>query len=128
MKIEHTAFQAPDPVAAADWYCQHLGFHVKRAVDGRVPTRFLADDTGTVMLELYHNPDVPMPDYAAMNPLVFHVALVSDDVEDDWQRLIEAGAKPATAIARTPAGDTVAMLRDPWHVPIQLCKRAAPMV
>lgn len=128
MKIEHVAFQVPAPAAAAEWYCRHLGFQIKRSVDEPVVTRFLADGTGAVMVEFYNNPRVAMPDYTSMDTLALHLALVSDDVAADRQRLIEAGAKPATELTRTPAGDEVAMLRDPWDLPIQLCKRAEPMV
>lgn len=128
MKIEHVAFQVPSPAEAADWYCRHLGFRVKRGADDPLPVRFLADDTDAVMIEIYNNPAAPMPDYASMDPLLLHVALVSHDIAADRQRLIDAGAKPAGEITRTPAGDEVAMLRDPWDVPIQLCRRAEPMV
>ena len=128
MRIEHVAFQVPDPGAAADWYGEHLGFVVKRSADAPVPVRFITDDTGTAMIEIYNNPNAPMPDYASMDPLLLHVALVSHDIAGDRQRLIDAGATPVDDITRTPAGDEVAMLRDPWHVPIQLCQRAEPML
>ncbi|MEZ4702532.1 MAG: hypothetical protein R2834_19520 [Rhodothermales bacterium] len=36
-------------------------------------------------------------------------------------------AAPASA-QTTPAGDALAMLRDPWGMAIQLCSRAEPMV
>ena len=45
MKIEHMAFQVDDPGAMGDWYCEHLGFSVKRTADEPVPVRFLADDS-----------------------------------------------------------------------------------
>lgn len=128
MKIEHVAFQVPDPAAAADWYCKHLGFKVKRSADDPVVVRFLADDSDSVMVEIYNNPKAPMPDYAQMNPLLLHLALCSRDLAADRQRLINAGAKLAEAPTRTPSGDDLVMLRDPWNVPIQLCQRAEPMV
>ena len=51
MKIEHVAWQVADPVAAADWYVAHLGMRIVR--DGGAPAnvRFLADETGRVLLE-----------------------------------------------------------------------------
>ena len=30
MRIEHVAFNVPDPLAMARWYVEHLGFEVKR--------------------------------------------------------------------------------------------------
>ena len=68
------------------------------------------------------------PDYARQDPLMLHVAFVSDDVAADRDRLIAAGATTVGEIAHTPAGDTLAMLRDPWGPAIQLCQRAKPMV
>ena len=80
MKIEHVAFQVAEPAAMADWYVQHLGFCVRRAGDGPVVARFMADSSGSVMLEVYFNPKVPLPDYAAMDPALLHVAFMCDDV------------------------------------------------
>ncbi len=127
MKIEHVAYQVPDPAAAADWYVRHFDFEIKRSADQPVPVRYVADSSGTVMIEIYNNPKAPIPDYASMDPLVLHLAFKSEDVAGDRQRLIEAGATPVGEITDV-RGDQLAMLRDPWGVPIQLCKRAEPMV
>jgi hypothetical protein len=42
--------------------------------------------------------------------------------------LIAADATIAGDVSITPAGDEIAMLRDPWGVPIQFVKRAKPML
>ena len=76
MKIEHIAFQVADPAAMAEWYVRHLGFRVRRSSEEPVVARFMADVAGTVMLEVYHNPKVPVPDYASMDPALLHVAFV----------------------------------------------------
>ncbi len=128
MKIEHMAWQVEDPAAAAAWYVEHLRFEIRRGRgDAAVPFFFLADQSGAVMIEIYRNPAAPVPDYRAMDPLVLHLALVSDDVAADRERLLNAGAI-AVSHETTPAGDEVAMLRDPWGFPIQLCRRAEPML
>ena len=127
MRIEHAAWQVHDPHAVAAWYCQHLGFTVKRRFDAPVPCNFLADSTGRVMIEVYHNPAAAVLDYASLNPLQLHLAFVSDDIDADRDRLLAAGASLVEQLT-TPTGDQVVMLRDPWHFCIQLCKRAAPMV
>jgi extradiol dioxygenase family protein len=62
MKIEHFAYQVEDPAAVAEWYCRQLGFIVKRESDSPVPVRFLADETGEVMIEYYNNPVDTTPD------------------------------------------------------------------
>jgi len=123
MRIEHVGLQVTDPVAMADWYIAHLGFVCKRAADSPVPVRFIADETGG-MLELYDNPKVRTPDYAAMDPLLLHVAFVCEDVTGTTERLLKAGATLASPPQTMPNGDFLAMLRDPWGLAIQLCRRA----
>ena len=128
MKIEHTAYQVEDPVALARWYVEHLGLTVKRAQDETPFVRFLADDGDAVMLEFYRNPKIPVPDYRAIDPLALHVAFRTDDVEATRARLMAAGATAEGDVQVTPAGDTMAMLRDPWGLAIQFVTRAQPMI
>ncbi|NLF32295.1 MAG: VOC family protein [Planctomycetes bacterium] len=128
MRIEHVAFNVGDPVAMARWYVEHLGFAIVRAGDGPPYGHFLADGSGTVMVEFYCNPAAAVPDYTAIDPIVLHLALVSDDVEADWRRLLAAGATPVDPPGPTAAGDRVAMVRDPWGLAIQLARRVRPMV
>ena len=128
MKIEHIAYQVEDPAAVAAWYEKNLGFSVVRKRGAPAHAHFIADDTGQVMYEIYNNPVVSVPDYKAMDPLILHLAFVSEDIDADRQRFLDAGATPEGEIANTPEGDRIAMFRDPWGFPIQLCKRAEPMV
>ncbi|MDH3346228.1 MAG: VOC family protein [Kiritimatiellaceae bacterium] len=127
MKIEHVAYRVEDAAVTGEWYCEHLGFQVKRGSDDPFAVRFLADESGDVMIEIYSNPAVETPDYASMDPLILHLAFVCDEVDETIERLMTAGA---TFLSRdtTPAGDNLAMLRDPWGFSIQLCQRADPMV
>lgn len=128
MKLEHFALQVPDPAPMARWYVEHLGLTVKAASSDPPHGHFLADDGGTVMLELYAFPEVPMPHYPSQDPRELHVAFVSADPEADVRRLVAAGAMRVSGPEQTPKGDTVAMLRDPWGVCVQLVKRATPML
>ncbi len=128
MRIEHVAFAVQDPAAMAAWYVVHLGFSIKRNVEVSPFTHFLADDGGQVMLEVYRQPHLRVPDYRDADPLLLHVAFVSTDIEQDRQRLLAAGATPVGDIQRTDAGDALAMLRDPWGFAIQLAQRATPLV
>ena len=128
MKIEHVAFNVEDPLTMARWYVDHLGFTVKRRVMESPWAHFLADDSGTVMIEIYGNPDVPLPDYRAMHPGALHLALISANVEADIARLTEAGGRQEGEIQRTPAGDTLAFVRDPWGFTLQLVQRQEPMI
>ncbi len=128
MKIEHVAFHVSEPAAMAAWYVEHLGFTIKRKVDESPFMHFIADGSGTVMFELYRQPHVRVPEYRETDPLQLHVAFVSDDIESDRQRLLDAGATAVGEPINPPGGDVLAMLRDPWGFAIQLAQRKTPMV
>jgi catechol 2,3-dioxygenase-like lactoylglutathione lyase family enzyme len=127
MIIEHAAWTVAEPEAMVEWYCRHLGMSVARKVGGPARTHFLADATGRVLLEVYRNPRVDPPPYAEMDPLVLHLAFAVEDVKAEHRRLLAAGARPVGEVGVTPAGDEMAMLRDPWGFCIQLVRRAQPM-
>jgi glyoxylase I family protein len=128
VKIEHVAYQVADPVGLAEWYVEHLGMTVKRSQSTAPFGHFLADDGDAVMLEFYHHPRVPVPDYRETDPLALHLAFQTDDVSHVRDRLIAAGATPEGDVQVTDAGDHVAMLRDPSGLALQLVQRAAPMI
>jgi glyoxylase I family protein len=127
MRLEHVALLVADPVATARWYEEHLGMRVVRAGEPPANARFLADDEGRSVLEIYAGAP-PLPTYASMDPLVLHVAFAPDDVAATRARLIVAGATPVGEVVVTPAGDQFAMLRDPWGLALQLARRARPLV
>jgi glyoxylase I family protein len=127
VKIEHVALQVAEPAAAAVWYVEHLGFSVRRSADEPVAVRFLADRSGSVMLEIYNNPKVSTPDYRAMDPLHLHIAFACDDVPGTVRRLVAAGAVLVSG-PETIRGDELAMLRDPWGIALQLVRRQQPML
>ncbi|MEZ5318813.1 MAG: VOC family protein [Vicinamibacterales bacterium] len=128
MKIEHTAYQVADPVALANWYVAHLGLTIKRTQDEPPFGRFLADDGDAVMLEFYGFPELPVPDYRAQDPRILHLAFRVEDVAATRARLMAAGASAEGDVQTTPSGDVVAMLRDPWGLPVQLVHRHEPMI
>ena len=127
MEIEHLGLNVADPAAMADWYVEHLGMRIVLARDEPVPVRFLADSADDVMIEIYRNPEADVPDYSGVDPLVIHLAFASDDVPGDYERLLAAGGTPASEPALLDTGDHIAILRDPWGFPVQLCRRATPM-
>ena len=128
MRIEHVAFNVSEPAEMAAWYVEHLGMTIRREVGKSPFMHFLADDGGNVMLEIYRQPHLRVPDYRETDPLQAHVAFVSEDVNADRDRLLAAGATPVGEVQSTPAGDTLAMLRDPWGFAIQLVQRAERML
>ena len=127
MKLEHVAFQVAEPAAMADWYVAHLGFSVRRGSDEPAVVRFLADGSGSVLFEIYYSPQTPVPDYRQMPPAQLHIAVLSDDVVGDTARLVAAGATRLSG-PEVVRGDQMAMLRDPWGMPLQLMCRAQPML
>jgi catechol 2,3-dioxygenase-like lactoylglutathione lyase family enzyme len=128
MKIEHTAYQVADAARVARWYAEHLGMTIKRSMDTSPFAHFVADSGDTVMLEFYSNPAVETPNYYELHPLVFHLAFYADDVAGTRDRLLAAGATPEGEIGRTPGGDEMCLLRDPWGLPLQLVNRQVPMI
>lgn len=128
MKIEHIALNVNDPVGLAAWYCKHLGMRVIREGPPPANARFLVDSARSTVLEIYSNASAPVPDYASMDPLTFHIAFCVDDVEAARNKLISAGATPEGEVAHTDSGDALAMLRDPWGLVIQLMQRAQPLM
>jgi hypothetical protein len=59
--------------------------------------------------------------------MVLHVAFGVSDLKSERQRLLLAGATAVGDVTVTPAGDELAMLRDPWGLAVQLVKRAKPL-
>lgn len=126
MKIEHVAFNVADPIALAAWYCEHLGLSVVRHIPHPHQTHFLADSHSTV-LEIYCNPPDDIPNYRSWDPLLFHLAFSSPDPSAEAIRLQSAGAS-RVGETRLPDGSHLIMLRDPWGIALQLCKRAVPLL
>lgn len=127
MKIEHFAINVENPVQMAVWYQKNLGMKIVRKQQEPPFAAFIADSEGRVMLEIYKNPADEVPDYRNMDPLIVHLAFVSDDPERDKIRLIEAGATLVTD-DHFDDGSHLVMLRDPWGFAIQLCKRGVQML
>ena len=128
IRLEHVAINVEDPAGMAKWYCENLGMKIVRKGAPPVNMHFISDAGGNMMLEVYHNPPDAVPDYASMDPLTLHIAFMVDDVEGTCRKLVAAGATIASEITVTGSGDKLAMLRDPWGVPIQFLKRAEPML
>ncbi len=128
MKIEHLALQVPDPVSAAEWYTRNLGLRIVRQSGPPGYGRFLADDGGRTVLEIYNNPKASVPDYRSMSSLQLHIAFSVPDVSRVREALLAAGAVSEGDVGATEDGDAMAMVRDPWGVPLQLVRRVNPIV
>ncbi|MEX2512194.1 MAG: VOC family protein [Cyclobacteriaceae bacterium] len=127
MKIEHIALNVTDPLNVSKWYENHLGLRVVKKMDKSPYMTFLADDSGKIMVELYNNPKSTVLDFSKMNPLMLHIAFVTEDPGADQSRLLDAGAK-LISDDTLEDGTRLIMMRDPWGLAIQFCKRANPML
>lgn len=127
MKIEHFAINVKDPVAMAAWYVANMGLTVVRKSDGAACTHFLGDNSGQVMVEIYNNPPDQVPDYASMNPLLLHLAFVCGNPDQKRAELELAGASFVEEV-HIKDGSHLVMMRDPWGLAIQLCKRGVAML
>jgi catechol 2,3-dioxygenase-like lactoylglutathione lyase family enzyme len=126
MKLEHVALNVADPVATAAWYCAYLGLSVARHIPVPAQTYFLHDGAGSI-IEIYRNPPDQVPAYAAMDPLILHLAFTTTTASADLARLLAAGAT-LVSDATVADGSRLLMLRDPWGLALQLCQRATPLV
>ncbi len=127
MKLEHFALNVPDPVAMTDWYVKHLGMTVKRSQDQSPFMHFLADDSGQIMIELYNNPAAAVPSYPDQDPLIVHMAFVAED-PDSVKASLEAAGASLVSDTHFDDGTHLLMMRDPWGIAIQFCKRGTPMI
>lgn len=128
MKIEHIAFNVENAVEAAKWYAENLGLKIVRSMTESPYIHFLADSEEESMLEFYSNPAASVPDYAAMNPLILHIAFTVDDIDSVRTQLVEAGATAVGETTVAPNGDQLAIVRDPWGLAVQLVARVEPML
>lgn len=127
MKIEHVAFNVKDPSAVAAWYVEHLSMRIVRKIEGAANTHFMSDSSGQMMVEIYCNPVDQVPDYAAMNPLILHLAFVCPNPQETRERLESVGASFAEEV-RGGDGTHLVMMRDPWGFSLQFCKRGTPLL
>ncbi len=127
LAFEHLAVNVSDPAAVAAWYVDHLGMTIVRRGDPPVSMHFLADAGRRAMIELYSNASAPVDIYRELHPAQLHLAFTSTDPDADADRLVAAGATLIEHL-HNPDGSHLTMLRDPWGLPIQLAKRATPML
>jgi glyoxylase I family protein len=128
LRIEHIAFEVPEPVAFAAWYVEHLGCTVVRAYPEEPFAHFVRLPGDGVMLEVYRAASARDSEDAARHPLTLHVAFAVDELETTCEALLAAGAQLSGEPIHTLDGDDLIMLRDPWGLPIQLARRSEPMV
>lgn len=127
VRVEHFGFNVPNAPNMAKWYVENLGMKVIRESGSPTFGRFISDKNENTTLELSQN-DAPLLDYKNISHMSMHLAFESDDLQSIKEKLLSAGAKLVEDISKTPTGDQVLMLRDPWGQSIQFVRRAEPML
>jgi len=87
-----------------DWYVKNLWMLCREIGGEPTHARFLMDAAGVGKLEVYRNPKVSVPEYNSMDPLLMHLAFVSNDPSVDPGPLVAAGARVVEDLTNTPAG------------------------
>ena len=128
VRIEHVAFNVPEPVSSVNWYTKNLGMKIMRKGAPPTYTYFIADSGEHIMMELFHNINFVSLNLPELSFMAFHFAFMVKDVEKIKDKLLDAGATLAQNISTTPTGDKVLMLRDPWGLPIQFVQRVQPLI
>jgi catechol 2,3-dioxygenase-like lactoylglutathione lyase family enzyme len=128
IRFEHIALNVDNSVETARWYRDNMGMVILRGGDDPTSKQFVSDPGGNMMFEFYHTELAKVPDYASMHNHEIHIAFHVDDVKAACQRLIDAGARMDGEIVVTPDGDEIAIVRDPWGIPIQFVRRAEQML
>jgi glyoxylase I family protein len=127
LNLEHVALNVSDPAAMAAWYVEHLGMRIVRQSSVAPFIHFIADAAGRTVIEVYSNAVDPIPDYVSMHPFRLHVAFATPDPDASRAALVAAGASVVDDQTRED-GTRLIMLRDPWGLALQLCKRSQPLL
>ncbi len=80
--LEHTAIASPAPEKLANWYVEHLGFHINYTYSGNF---FVKAANGT-MLEIIPSEGEPVPQ-KMKDPGICHLAIAVDDFDAAYEQL-----------------------------------------
>jgi glyoxylase I family protein len=86
--LEHTAIASPDPARLAQWYVDHLGFHINYTYGGNY---FVRAANGS-LLELIPSTGELTPQKLT-DPGIRHLAIDVDDFDIAHRQLREAGVR-----------------------------------
>ena len=126
--IQHIGFNVYNPIEVSNWYIQNLGMKLIRQGNAPEHVTFIADSGNNMEIEFYNKEKFHKIEFQKIDVLTFHFAFLTDNINLIESKLITAGAKLVEKTTKTPTGDKVAMLRDPWGMPLQLVQRSNPMI
>src|SRR5947209_1963125 len=82
--LEHTAIASPNPRQLAQWYVDHLGFHINFEYDGN----FFVKARNGSMLEIIPS-EGPRAAEKMRDPGIRHLAIMVDDFDEAHKQLKE---------------------------------------
>jgi len=123
-EFEHIHLKAPDPEKTANWYVKAFNFEIFNDRGVR-PTgdRFIEckSEDGTIFRISGARTDEDMGQGDAdVHYGLEHFGITVDDMDAELERLIELGAELAEGPIRNPNGPTIAFIKVPDEVRIEL--------
>jgi catechol-2,3-dioxygenase len=123
-EIEHIGICVDEPIEMANWYQDTLGFNIKFCAKfNEKGVAFITDGSNRVMLELGKIPGVSPLAGRLNHHLQLHIALRSEDPDQDAQYLVSKGASFIEKCPIKRPGENLIVLSDPWGNTIQLARR-----
>lgn len=127
--LEHVAVAYRNTDAAAQWYCDVLGFEI--VFKAMNPTHgvhyyFVKDPAGTGLIEIIPMPKDDRTDLGQTSTTHIHIAFDVDDMDAAIAHLKAKGVKidgPPAQIGET----RLVFFRDPEGAPLQFVQRSRPM-
>lgn len=110
----------------AQWYKRVMGFNIKLSSlddESENSVAFVADGEERVLLEFGKVSGVERLSSRTNHHLQFHIAVKSNDPDEDTKYLVDHGATFIETCPLTMSGDHLVVLNDPWGNCIQLVKR-----
>ena len=87
--LEHTAISSPDPQKLAQWYVDHLGFHINFSYAGNY---FVKAPNGSILEIIPSEGSLPPQTMATnKNPGIRHLAIAIDDFDAAHEQLKAKG-------------------------------------
>ena len=126
MRITDSAISlnVPDVEASAAWVREHLGFTEVMAADGFASLAH--EDAGLNLIYLRTGLPTFKPASAAGRADGLLVVFTVEDIDADYQRLVDAGVEVVTPIETEPWGERYFQMADPNGVVYQLVQWVEP--
>jgi len=119
--LEHTAIASPNPRQLAQWYVDHLDFHINYEYDGNY---FVRAANGTVLEIIQSEGGRTEP--KMKDPGIRHLAIQVDDFDAARERLVKAGVR-FLAEPTASQGNRIVFFADGDGNFLHLIHRARPL-